>query len=202
MTDFFTVVDNQRACRNFADTPVPDDMIERVLRAATHAPSSENNQPWVFVVVRDASKRDALGVIMRELWEQGGREWTRKHLPPTLFADVDRGLTGGIAGAPVLVVVAGDTQLVRAEWLAGSLFPAAQNMLLAANALGLGSALTTLATARSSDVARIVNLPDHIKPFAVIPIGYPARPLGPPRRIPVHEKAWHDEYGNPWDAQR
>jgi nitroreductase len=115
-----------------------------------------------------------------------------------LFADVDQGLTGGIAAAPVLIVVGGDTRLVRSAWLATSLFPAIQNLLLAANALGLGSALTTLATARAADVSAIVDFPPEIEPVAVVPLGFPARPLAPPRRLPVADKAWRERYGEPW----
>ncbi len=53
MTEFFDVVLQQRACRDFSDEPVPDEHIEQILEAATHAPSAENTQPWVFIVVRD-----------------------------------------------------------------------------------------------------------------------------------------------------
>ena len=53
--EFFDVVLSQRACRDFSDRPVDDDLVARCLVAATHAPSAENLQPWVFVVVRDDS---------------------------------------------------------------------------------------------------------------------------------------------------
>ena len=53
MSDFFDVVLRQRACRDFSDEPVTDGDIEQILEAATHAPSAENTQPWVFIVVRD-----------------------------------------------------------------------------------------------------------------------------------------------------
>ena len=54
-TTFFAVVHRQRACRAFTDEPVDDDLVARVLDAATFAPSAENRQPWEFVVVRDAA---------------------------------------------------------------------------------------------------------------------------------------------------
>src|SRR3712207_7047969 len=56
MPEFFDVVLNQRACRQFRDDDVPDEVVERVLTAATHAPSAENRQPWVFVVDRKSTR--------------------------------------------------------------------------------------------------------------------------------------------------
>ena len=66
--DVFEVVHRQRACREFRDDPVSDDVVERVLEAATFAPSAENRQPWVFVVVRDAETRLAIGRIPLRRW--------------------------------------------------------------------------------------------------------------------------------------
>ena len=111
---------------------------------------------------------------------------------------MDAGAETGLAGAPVLVVVAGDTTVAYPSTLPASVFPAVQNLLLAANALGLGSALTTLATLEAADLAAILDLPDHVRPMAVVPLGWPARPLGPPRRRPVGEVAHRDRFGIPW----
>ncbi|MGZ8734931.1 MAG: nitroreductase family protein, partial [Acidimicrobiia bacterium] len=125
------------------------------------------------------------------------REFSRDRLTPGLFAEVDRGATGGVSDAPVLVVVAGDTTQCFESALAASIFPAIQNLLLAANAAGLGSALTTLPTF-AGNLSVVLGLPDHVRPVAVVPIGYPARPLGPPRRAPVAEKAHRERFGTPW----
>jgi len=196
-TDYFTVANHQRACREFAAIPVDDLLIEQLLEAATHAPSAENSQPWVFVVVRDPATRAAIGTITADAWVQRGRSFSRDRLPPGLFTEVERGATGGVSDAPVLVVVAGDTTRCVEGALAASIFPAIQNLLLAANAAGLGSALTTLPTF-AGDLSTLLRFPDHVRPVAVVPIGYPARPLGPPRRVPVAEKTHRDTFGTPW----
>ena len=65
-----------------------------------------------------------------------------------------------------------------------SIFPAVQNLLLAATALGLGSALTTITIGYRDELRDLLGLPDHVVPVAVVPIGHPARALGPPRRDP------------------
>jgi nitroreductase len=195
---FFDVALRQRACRAFADRPVPDELVERALLAAVHAPSAENRQPWVFVVVRDAARRRAIGDLMRRAWHAGGRRHSEGRLTAALLADVERGAEGGIAAAPVLVVVGGDTRLALPQTLPSSVFPAVQNLLLAATALGLGSALTTLATTPDAELRDIVALPDHVVPMAVVPLGWPARPLGPPRRAPLASCVHRETYGTPW----
>jgi F420 biosynthesis protein FbiB-like protein len=197
--DFFTVVPQQRACRQFSGEPVDDATVSAVLTAACWAPSSENRQPWRFVVVRSAAARGTLGTLMKELWEAGGRRYTEGRVSPELLRDVDIGLAGGgIAAAPVLVVVGGDSTAVDRAYLKSSVFPAVQNMLLAATAIGLGSCLTTIATMRADDVRAVVGFPPEIDPMAVVPLGYPARPLGRPRRDPVESKTSRERYGTAW----
>ena len=78
-----------------------------------------------------------------------------------------------------------------------SIFPALQNLLLAAGAVGLGSALTTIATAFAAELREIVGLPEALVPVAVVPLGYPAQPLGPPRREPFADHTHRDTYGSP-----
>jgi nitroreductase len=196
--DFFAVALNQRACRSFSPESVSSELVERCLEAATHAPSAENRQPWVFIVVRDDDRRAAIGELTRRAWREAGRQHSEGRLTPALLADVDRGAEGGIAAAPVLVVVCGDRRLGLEPTLPSSVYPAVQNLLLAASALGLGSAMTTLTVAFAAELRDLLNLPDEVRPMAVVPLGWPARPLGPPRRVPVRERAHLDSYGQPW----
>jgi nitroreductase len=152
----------------------------------------------VFVVVRDADARDRIGELNRRAWEGGGREFSRPRLSPEVFAKVDAGATGGIADAPVLVVVCGETTHCVETVLESSVWPAVQNLLLGAHALGLGSALTTITTVFGDELRSLLALPDHIRPLAVVPLGWPAKALGPPRRAPVAEKTFRERYGEPW----
>ena len=192
---FFDVVLRQRACRDFAPDPVPDEDVARMLEAAVHAPSAENAQPWVFVLVRDADRRQRIAELTRRLWDGGAGGHSRPRLAAGLFAEVDGAIRSGFGGAPVLVVVAGDGRdpTTRAT-LGASVFPAVQNLLLAANALGYGSALTTLPTVAAAELCDVVELPEGIEPMAVVPIGLPARLLGRPRRLPPAAKTYLDRY--------
>ena len=122
----------------------------------------------------------------------------RTRLPPRLLADVDRGATGGIAAAPVQIVVCADTERGLEVTVASSIFPAVQNLLLAATALGLGSALTTITTSFRSELADLLALPAHVVPVAVVPVGRPAKPPGRPRREAFGEHTSRERYGSAW----
>jgi nitroreductase len=196
--DLFAIVHSQRACRAFSDDPVEDDLVARVLDAATFAPSAENRQPWEFVVVRDAQTRSRLGDLTRRAWEAGGRDFASTRLDAKLMSDVDAGATGGVAAAPVMIVVCADTDRGLVQTVPSSIFPATQNLLLAATALGLGSALTTITTAFAAEMRVLLGLPEHVVPVAVVPIGRPARALGPPRREPFATHTHRERYGTRW----
>jgi nitroreductase len=195
MPDFFDVVHSQRACRNFASDDVADDVLEKVLDAATFAPSAENKQPWEFVVVKEEAARSRIAALTKQVWEGGARDYEEKHLDARILADVDKGTTEGFARAPVVVIVCGNAEHAFERTLPSSVFPATQNLLLAATALGLGSALTTLATAMATELTETLQLPEHVKPMAVVFLGWPAKKLGPPKRISYKQKTHRDHYG-------
>jgi nitroreductase len=198
--DLFTVVHAQRACREFSDAPVDDDALARLLDAAVHAPSAENKQPWEFVVVREPAARVAIGALMARAWESMGRAFSRDRLSPGMLAEVERGATGGIAAAPVHVVVGADTRRGLDAAAAESVYPAVQNLLLAATALGLGTALTTIALGYADELRALVGFPAHVRPMAVVPVGHPARPLGPSRRDAFADHTHRERYGTPWSG--
>jgi len=183
--DFFSVVTRQRACRAFSAEPVTDDDIARVLDAATRAPSAENRQPWEFVVVRDPDIRAAIGDLTRRAWEAHGRAFSETRLTLGMLAEVERGATGGIAAAPVQLVVCADVERGLEITVASSIFPAVQNLLLAATALGLGSALTTLTTTFGKELVALVGLPKTVVPVAVVPLGWHTEVAraAPPRAV-------------------
>ncbi len=195
--DIFSVITRQRACRTYRDEEVPDDVVAQVLTAATFAPSAENKQPWEFIVVREQARRGEIARLMQRAWEQYGRAYAEPHTTPLLMADVDAGMTGGFATAPVWIVVAADLNRTLDVTVPSSIFPAVQNLLLAATALGLGSALTTIALL-ADEMRTLLALPDHVQPVAVIPLGYPARPLAPPRREPFGAHAHREQFGTAW----
>jgi nitroreductase len=140
--------------RSYTDKPVPEAKIEKLLKAAMAAPSSRNVQPWRFYVVTDRNILDSLA----------------EGLPFAKMLD----------HAPLAIIVAGDTTAGNPEgeqihnWVMDC-SAASQNLLLAAHALGLGAVWTGVYPyqARIDNVRAILNIPEHIIPLNVIPIGYP-----------------------------
>lgn len=197
---YFEVVRQQRAHRALLPDPVPEALIEQILEAGTHAPSAKNCQPWRFVVVQDATLRKQIGEGARAAWLAFARATTpvEDQADPS-FRDVDRWAMGGLAEAPVIIVLCGDTNVLPLDQMGSSIYPAAQNILLAAAALGLGSLMSSLPLyAPDGAFAKLLGLPGHIVPLATLPIGYPARKLGRPRRRPIAELTSRDRFGNAW----
>ena len=186
--EFEQLLATQRAVRHFDSRPVEDATIENVLKAATRAPSARNIQPWRFIVVREAATKAALGTIFDEL----GRQFYGANAPDRMpWAEV-----------PVLIVVcsenpfgAGDS---AATALGASIFPAVQNLLLAAHALGLGTVLTTRWKAREAEVRPLLGLPDGVSVHAIVPMGWPAAKVGRNRRRPVGEVTFRERFGEGW----
>jgi len=206
--DFREVIETTSTCRFYRTDPIPDDVLRRVLDATRWAPTGGNRQGVRFIAVRDAVKRRALCYIYRPLWElYAGRAAARPGAPvPKLLANADH-MARHLDEVPVLVVVcaqladlmATDRHLDRLTIVGGaSVYPSVQNLLLAARAEGLGTALTTLLCAVEPQVKSLLAIPEGIATAAMVPMGYPAKPF--PKRLgrkPLEESAYGDGWGAP-----
>jgi nitroreductase len=191
-----------RAMRRLEPDPVPEQHLRFLVEAATQAPSASNSQNWAFVIVTDAELRRRIGEIYREI----GRAVIRDQALasgrlPESTARVYRNamiLVERLGDAPALVVVAArgrpPSDPLRASSYYGSIYPAVQNLMLAARSLGLGTTLTTLHKAREDDVRELLGIPDGWETVCLIPVGYPRGRFGPPLREPVgdvtHWNGW------------
>ncbi len=202
----FEAIYSQRAIRRFKPDPVPDELLWRVMEAATKAPSGTNSQPWRFVIVRDAEKRrqisEALSAHlqsnegMRTYFERGTQSDDKgQRLMFTGALELAR----DIGTAPVLVIPCLFSPVASDRLLSGSsIYPAVQNILLAARGLGLGTVLTTFNAGIDPVLRELLALPEEAKPVALIPLGYPDAKFGPTRRKPVDEVTYWDS----WDATK
>ena len=161
--DVFEAIKNRRSVRAFTPEPVSDGEVEKLIDAATWAPSAGNIQPWEFVVVRDPE-------IKRGLCEAAGNQ-------------------NFVEEAPVVIVVCANT--LRSERGYGSrgvnlyclqdTAAATQNMLLAAHAIGL--ATCWVGAFQEEEASTALNVPTGVRPVAIIPVGHPARkPMARSRR--------------------
>lgn len=209
-----------RAVRRLRPDPVPEDVLHRVLEAATWAPTGGNVQPWRVVVVRDISRKQRLGALYREQWVQyvAARRRALVDVPERVSEKIERMLAAGdhladhFGDSPVVVVFCfdprnmaiTDIELERVSVVGGgSIYPAVENLLLACRAEGLGCTLTTLLCQREDEVREVLSIPDEWGTACAIPIGYPVGGgHGPISRRPVEKLAWLDSWGSPYPKPR
>ena len=209
-SDLWEALYTQRAIRYWEEREVPDELIWRVIEAATRAPSGLNLQPWRFVVVTDPAQRAKITNASREqALAQGNLEERLERVRASDDRSHRLMMTGAttlfqtMESAPVFIIpcVIGITSPTTDpdSLLAGSsIYGAIQNLQLAARALGLGTVLTTRQAGMDAMLRRELKIPDEARMAALIPMGYPAANFGPTRRRPVEEvTAW-----NTWDTVR
>jgi len=200
--DLLEAIYTTRSIRRFSPEPLPDELVERVLDAAIRAPSGGNSQTWRFVVVRDPTLRAQLGELYRQGFReaypadrvQGEADPTRRRVIRS--ADYLADHMGSEPPVLVLLCLERSTDSPPPGRTAGSsVYPAAQNLLLAARGLGLGGCLTTLHLRREPQVKAVLGIPETVDTYALIPLGRPASPHGPLNRRPVREVTFLDRWG-------
>jgi nitroreductase len=206
--DLFEIISTTRSMRRLKPDPVPAGLIRTVLEAGVSAPSGGNMQRWRFIVVRDAQVKQTVGAYYKRAWDEvvAPRYGAGEPAPGTTperfrrMLDAAQYLADHIHEAPVWIVpcLQGTTPTRTAG---SSIYPAVQNMLLAARALGLGATLTTLYLTFEREVEAAFGLPADVHSYAILPIGYPMGRFGPVRRIPLADVVYEDRWGQPLSSE-
>jgi nitroreductase len=200
----FEAIYTQKAIRRLKPDPVSEELVSKLIEAATKAPSGGNTQPWAFIVIRDEASKQKLGEWYRDAWDNTyGRLPQEQRTANEAFARVYRSaehLAFHMAEAPVLIMVCARTMPAGLGGAAatshyGSIYPAVQNLLLAARGLGLGATLTTLHKLHEDEVKALLGIPANAETIALIPIGYPKGKYGPTARKPLNEVVYHERWG-------
>ena len=204
----FETMYNCRTMRRLNTKKVPEALLRELISAANQAPSGSNTQGARWIVVRDPQIKQRLADLNRQgvetylaplidnpgsLSHQSGDKrkrmvdavvWQKEHMheiPALIIACMD-------FGAP-----ATKDMIARGN---GSIWPGIQNLLLAARALELGAAPTTLALNDRKAVADVLNLTDSMAAYALIPVGYPLGTFGPVTRKPLEEILRFDRWSD------
>ncbi|HEY6421559.1 MAG TPA: nitroreductase family protein [Candidatus Binataceae bacterium] len=206
-----------RAVRRLKPDPIPGDVLNRVLEAASWAPTGGNRQPWRIIAVKDRARKERLGAMYADRWAEFSKgyraaipsipsEEARKRTARTL--DAGDYLATHWGATPVIAIfcfnpkemAVTDAKLDRVSVVGGgSVYPAVENLLLACRAEGLGCVLTTLLCQYEPQVRELLAIPQPWGTCAAIPIGYPVgRGHGPLMRRPVAELTYLDSWGTPW----
>ncbi|MBI4299737.1 MAG: nitroreductase family protein [Chloroflexi bacterium] len=198
----FEAIHTQRAIRRYKLDPVPDDVLQQVLEAATRAPSGGNRQPWRFVVVRKPEVKEKIARYYRMSVEgtYGPRLGPPEAEPDTPAAkrrfESRQWFIQNFGRIPVLIFVCADMSGLAPgmtpDQMGSSIFPAVQNLMLAARALGLGTVLTTLWKRHEQEMKGVLGIPDNVAPLALIPLGYAEDRFGGSKRKPLSEVVHYD----------
>ena len=199
--DALEALTTTRAMRRLKPDPVPEDLIKKVIHAATCASSPGNSQGWDFVVVRDPAQRKRIGDLIRErvlpnlvaIPDSGGVEKSRARMMSGA-----RHLASHFGDAPVIVFVCGASIYPPGqpidEFVGAALYPAAQNLIVAARAVGLGTVFTTFHMFAAAEIGQIIGLPATHRIQVTIPMGWPEGKFGPVARKPVEEVIHWDRF--------
>ena len=195
--DLFEAIDSQRAIRRFKPDPVPDELITRLLQAAIKAPSGGARQGWSFIVIRDQETKDKIGELYR-----AGDGFS---ITPDMTGQVRRVygsaqyLEDHMEDVPVFILVCIEAN-ANSSFSGASIYPAVQNILLAARGMGLGSCLTTRQMRFEEEIKQMLNIPEDVATAALLPIGFPAEGVGygPTRRKALEEVAFDGGWGKSW----
>lgn len=157
----------RKSVRKYLEKKVEDEKVSTLLKAGMAAPTGKDTRPWEFVVVTDRVILDSLAA----------------NLP---YAKM-------LKEAPLAIIVCGDT--TKSSYWYIDCSAATENILLAAEALGLGAVWTAAYPYedRMNVVAQNTGLPEHIRPLCVIPVGYPAMPHSPKNKYDeskIHQNKW------------
>jgi nitroreductase len=196
--DTLELMGTARAMRWFRPDPVPSELIESLVWAATRASSPHNSQPWDIVVVQQRAVRAEIARAIADAVAE------RDPMPPAAD-DVDRRIERGVrnlfahmADAPVYVLLCGRNcyphDAPNEKYLWSSLGGAAQNLVVAGRSMGLGVAATMLHVLAEPHIREVIDLPaDRIIGVTAI-VGWPDRPFGPLSRRPLDEIVHHDRW--------
>ncbi len=196
--DLFEAIGTQRAMRRLKSDPVTDEDIWKILDAAIKAPSGGNSQPWNFLVVRDEETKRKLGEYYLDAWSKvyGGSGDQQDDSTQSRVYRSANYLAHHLAEAPVLIIVTARGGPDAGARAGGSIFPAIQNMMLAARALGLGTTLTSLHKLHEKEVKELLGIPEQVETMALIPVGWPKGKFGEPTRMPVDKVVYWEQWGD------
>ena len=203
----FEVMYSCRAMRRLKPDPVPEELLLKLVDAANQGPSGSNMQAARWIIVRDPDQKAKLAelnatAVKAYIGPQSGRV---EALPHQSAEKRQRMLNAVLWQAdhlheiPALIIACMEFPGPVAPGVAGaagggSIWPDVQNLLLAARALGLGAAPTTLGLSNRTAVAEVLGLPENVWAYCLIPVGYPMGNFGPVTRRPVQDIVRFDRW--------
>ena len=202
----FEAMYTQRALRYISPDPIPDALVRKVLDAGLRAPNGGNQQRWRFVVIKDTETKRWIRDRYRDT-DRPAHALAQNQAEVRTMARNDAAaehLAEHMHEVPVLILCCVQHDGSPSDISRGaSIYPAVQNMLLAARALGLASVLTTRPRRGfEKEIKAKLGVPENVDTAALLPLGYPAASsrYGPTNRRPVEDVTFDETWGRRWEA--
>ena len=196
--DVFEAMSTCRAIRYLKPEAIPDALITKVVTAASWAPSPGNSQGRDFIIVTDKEKIQQIANSIEGSMSDRVASMERPDRTHKLMLDGTEYLLKTLKDCPVLIFVCGKPiyphESPRESFVWSSIYPAAQNLIVAARAVGLGSVFTTFQGVAEPTIRKILNIPDDVLIGCMIPMGWPDRKFGPLNREPYENVAHHNSW--------
>ena len=197
-----------RAIRRYRPDPIPDEDLAKILWHATRAPTGSNRQGFRFVVLTDGpvatSVKALLGNAFRAGWASkratDGYDrgtGTQHRSPKARTAEAMNQFVDNFEQTPVVILPCLIRHRAPDPTEGASIYPACQNLLLAARALGYGGVITMWHLAVEAELRQLLHVPDDASMAACIPLGRPEGQHGPVRRRPLPELVFAEQWGTP-----
>lgn len=177
MNEVLKAIKSRRSVRKYSDRQIDKETLGLIIEAGIFAPSAHNDQPWHFTVIQNRALIDSISRRTKEILSKSDVQWMREFgKNPNIHLSYH---------APVLIVVSGRKNAVAPETDCNA---AIENMLIAAESLGVGSVWLGLIRAffTDKDEAAKLQIPEGYEPYYGVAMGYSAneKPLPAPRRNP------------------
>ncbi len=207
-TALLELMSTTRAIRRFRPDPIPDEDLATIMWAATRAPSGTNRQLYRFVVLRDGPRAGQAKALLGESFRAGwrakqasdgfGTPGPEDSSPKARFERSMQQFVDRFDQTPVVVLACLKRHRAPDPSEGASVFPAVQNLLLAARALGYGGVITMWHHAVEAELRELLAIPDGVALSACIPIGRPeGGGHGPLKRRPMSETVFDDGWDQP-----
>ena len=197
-----------RAVRRYSSEPIPERDLRDILFAATRGPSGSNRQPFRFVVLTDSAEAKAakalIGEQARKLWQAKRRDdgydrgsGTSEDSPKARMARTMQAYVDGFESVPVLILPCLVRYRAPTAMEGASVYPAVQNLLLGARALGYGGVITGFHAMAETELKALLGIPEDVFIACTVTLGRPRGGHGPVRRRPMAELIYGDRWGEP-----
>ncbi|MEL0066044.1 MAG: nitroreductase family protein [Gammaproteobacteria bacterium] len=197
-----------RAIRRYKDEAIPDEVLRDILFAATRAPSGSNRQPFRFLVLQDSDKAAQAKALIKQgaeaVWgtkrkadQYDQRSGAIENSPKARMARTMDAYVENFDKVPVLILPCLVRYREPTPMEGASVYPAVQNVLLAARALGYGGVITGFHGLVDTELKALLSIPEEVFIACTLTLGKPAGNHGPVRRRPMQELVYGDTWEEP-----